>query len=470
MTRCAILQIGTEKTGTTTLQQFLSRNRENLATAGYLYPRFCGASNHTGLAAYALDGDKQDDIRLPFGAQSADDVPAMRERIRQAAARELRTDAHAIFCNEHCHSRLTSIDEVARLRELLFAHFDEVRISVYLRRQDQVALSLYSTRLKSGGTDLDLLPDTDAEDPYFNYAHSLALWESCFGRENIRVRVFDRRELAGGSIIDDFLQTWELGGADTFTAVRDQNESILPVAQEYLRRLNMHLRPSLGLPADELRGPLAAALARYYPGGGARPSRADARAFYEKYRASNEIVRQRHFPDREQLFSVDFGNYPETPDNRQVTLDEICGVAAKIHKDSAVEKCRLEAEIAVRDARLHWASDRCEEAVAALRRAVNWRPQFGEAYRTLAAYLLTLNRLSEARDAAEHATRFKPDCDEYWHFLGIVLRRDGDDAGAVAMQRKALELNPSNAGAMRELERASTDQTPAAEPECEAQP
>lgn len=455
MTRRAILQIGTEKTGTTTLQHFLARNRPALAERGFVYPRFCGDRNHTGLAAYALDAEKADDIRTGFGAQTAADVPAMRRRLREAAARELDGGRDAIFCNEHCHSRLTSLKEVARLRDLLFAHFDEVRISVYLRRQDQVALSLYSTRLKSGGTDADILPRTNAEDPYFNYARSLALWETCFGRTNMRVRLFDREALEGGSVIDDFLRRWDLGEPGSYVAVRDRNESIRPVAQEYLRRVNAHLEPIAGLPVEDLRGPLAASLARLYPGRGARPGREDARAFYDKFRASNELVREIYFPERAMLFDDAFDFYPEEPDARQVTLDDICGVAAQIYCASATEIRRLEAEIAVRDARLHWAADRTVEAVAALRRAVTWRPEFGEAYRMLAAYMLQLERLEDARRAAEQATQFKPDCGEYWHFLGIVLRRLGEPARAAEMQRKALALEPGNEGARRELDLVS---------------
>ena len=68
MARSAILLIGTEKTGTTTLQHFLAANRPALAERGFLYPSFCGAINHTGLAAYALAPAKTDPLRAPYGA------------------------------------------------------------------------------------------------------------------------------------------------------------------------------------------------------------------------------------------------------------------------------------------------------------------------------------------------------------------------------------------------------------------
>ena len=69
MSRRAILQIGTEKTGSTTLQHFLAANRASLQANGFVYPEFCGAINHTGLAAYALAPAKRDAIREPFGGE-----------------------------------------------------------------------------------------------------------------------------------------------------------------------------------------------------------------------------------------------------------------------------------------------------------------------------------------------------------------------------------------------------------------
>ena len=284
MGRSAILLIGTEKTGTTTLQHFLAANREVLAARGFLYPSFCGSPNHTGLAAYALDPARRDPLRAPFGAHGEADVAPMRARLQAAAEAELKGGATAIFCSEHCHSRLTTLAEVETLRDFLRGFFDEIRIGVYLRRQDQVALSLYSTRLKSGEAERQILPRADGDDPFFNYDRSLALWEEAFGREAMHVRLFDRRTLTNGSVVDDFLATWELGPIQGFAPVADQNESITPVAQEYLRRLNPHLAPVGGLPVDEVRGPLAARLAALFPGRGARPARPDVEAFYAKYR------------------------------------------------------------------------------------------------------------------------------------------------------------------------------------------
>lgn len=449
MPRRAILHIGTEKTGSTTLQRFLSGNRDRLAERGFVYPSFCGASNHTGLSAFALDSDRTDPLREAFGVRDAGDVEPLRARLRAAAAAELAgAPETAIFCNEHCHSRLTRGAEVRRLRDFLAEFFDDVRVSVCLRRQDRVALSLYSTRLKSGHTDPEVLPRTNAADPYFNYDASLALWEEAFGREKVRPRLFDR----GGGVVADFLATWAIGAEADFRSVPDANESILPGAQDFLRRINPHLAPLAGLPLEDVRGPLAATLARIMPGQGAKPSRAAAESFYAMFEPSNEAVRARHFPDRARLFESDFSDYPEDGARPASSIDDLMAVAARLHVAATAETRRLEAEIALRDARLHAARSEAALAEKALRRALHWRPDHAAAHRTLAEHLLRQERLHEAIASATRAAELGVDAFEYWHFLGVLHRNAGNPDRAAEAQARALKLNPDHAASRREAE------------------
>lgn len=461
MVRRAILQIGTEKTGTTTLQRFFAVNRASLARAGYVYPRFCGEQNHTGLAAYALHPAKADAIREPFGVRTKEDVEPMRARMRAAARLELDAGCDAIFCSEHCHSRLSSTNEVAMLRDFLAPFFDEIKVCVYLRRQDHVAVSLYSTRLKSGDASASILPESGGREQYYNYDRFLALWEDAFGAQNMHVRLFDRAELAGGSVVSDFLNHWGIV-SDTFVDVPDINASLQPIAQEFMRRANVQFK-ALGSRSPAFgRGPLAARLEAAYSGKGARPARAAAEAFYDRFRESNEAVRRRYFADRPGLFDEDFSSYPEIEDSRDFSLDDFAAVAVRMHLSVYEDVCRLEAEVAVREARLMWGRDERDGAMAALRRALAWRPNHGEAHRTMGEYHLRENRVEEAIAAARAAVDARPASPEYWHFLGMALRRADAFAEALAAQEKALALEPGHAGATRERDQLAGRLTDAA--------
>ncbi|MDQ4085979.1 MAG: hypothetical protein M3165_09200, partial [Actinomycetota bacterium] len=52
-TRRVFLHIGQGKTGASTIQGFLARNRDSLASRGYLYPALSGWDRHLELSLYA---------------------------------------------------------------------------------------------------------------------------------------------------------------------------------------------------------------------------------------------------------------------------------------------------------------------------------------------------------------------------------------------------------------------------------
>lgn len=444
MVRRCILQIGTEKTGTTTLQAFLAGNRDRLAKRGIRYPRFPGNKNHTGLAAYAMDDGRTDAIRGAFGVHDEGAVADFRTRIQMLAGAELGTEGTVVFCNEHCHSRLKASREVQRLADLLGPHFDRIDVAVYLRRQDQVAVSLYSTRLKSGGTCTDILPNAGADDLYFNYDASLALWEEVFGRANVHVRLFERSELVSGDVVADFLAAWGLGSPGEYRPVGKRNESISAEAQDYLRRMNAYVQAIPGLPLDTVLGPLSSALAQNFPGRGARPSRAEAETFYERFRASNEALRKRHFPARETLFDEDFDGYPDVAETSTFGPDELALIAARLHTLRTRDVLRLEAEIQIRDARLVWEQGDRPAAIALLRRAAEHLPGYPDSKRSLAEHLFRDGQFEEAVAPAKRAADLAPERQDYWHFLGMILRHTGDLEGAAAAQEKSLGIDPDH--------------------------
>jgi len=120
MKSVCFLHIGTEKTGTTTIQNFLSKNRPGLEQQGILYPQSPGNQNHTALAVYALSEGKQNGLSLSSGISNAEQVPPFRERLSLALDEEIAaSDASIIiFSNEHLSSRLWTDIEIERVKKL----------------------------------------------------------------------------------------------------------------------------------------------------------------------------------------------------------------------------------------------------------------------------------------------------------------------------------------------------------------
>lgn len=299
--RRIVLHIGAEKTGTTSIQAWFANQRERWESLGVLYPRAAGVRNHMRLAHWAHD----EAAGAPGGPHA--EFPA------ELAAECARTRAATIvLSNEHCHSRLTGVGQIRRLQELLASLADDIRVVLYLRRQDRLAVSLFSTALKMGHAPLSILPSLEQGLPYYYDFHAVVRnWSAVFGEKRLDVRLFDTRAFEEGSLLRDFATAAGLpASAGIPEPVRD-NESLTEPAQRFLHGLNAG--PQLpGGRQGPARRDVVDLLARRYAGRGMQPSRADAEYFYAAFRDSNEHVRRTCFPDRPPpLFDEDFGEYPE---------------------------------------------------------------------------------------------------------------------------------------------------------------
>ena len=207
-----LLHIGTEKTGTTVLQEWLYANREALSERGLYLPIASGVPNSRKFCAFCQDA--YDDY---FRARSIDDEQARRAYfdgfIQELADElELARASHdaVLLTSEHFSSRLKSQEEIACLKDVLqtmLGPASAIDIVCYVREQASLINSLYSTALLNGSTASirDFYTDPSIHDPYFNYELMLQNWSAVFGSENVKLRLYDRAKLTGGDVRQDFL-------------------------------------------------------------------------------------------------------------------------------------------------------------------------------------------------------------------------------------------------------------------------
>ena len=104
----AILHIGVEKTGTSTIQEFLHLNRKLLAKNGFWFPKSIGMRNHRTLASCCLI-DKRSDAFLRMNRLSE---PGQRKKWKQKLIQDFETELsglspeikHVIISSEHLSS------------------------------------------------------------------------------------------------------------------------------------------------------------------------------------------------------------------------------------------------------------------------------------------------------------------------------------------------------------------------------
>jgi hypothetical protein len=236
------LHIGTEKTGTTSVQKFFRANREALAGNGIVYPVAPGNQNHQGLAAAAQDPARHGPLRRSMGIRKEHEAEQYRGDMMTELAEEFRRKPYrlAVMSGEHCSSRLLEDEEVQWLKDQLAPFFDKIYIVVYIRRQDDYLLSTYSTAVKSGATYGLRLPPDRAIQHRYDHWDLLERWARVFGRDAVICRKFERAELKNGDIVDDFLQVVGIDGAP-YERPEDVNESLDAESLEFLRLFNKHV-------------------------------------------------------------------------------------------------------------------------------------------------------------------------------------------------------------------------------------
>ncbi|MFN2138111.1 MAG: hypothetical protein ACK2UK_19300 [Candidatus Promineifilaceae bacterium] len=332
----AVVHIGTEKTGTTTIQNFLHLNREALQKQGVAYLRSPGPVKNRDLATFCMDEDSVDEHVFTLGIVSAKKRRKWKAAFKRAFEREIRAvgpDIHTvIFSAEFFQSRLRTENEVRTLQRLLSPYFETITILVYLRRQDQFAVSFYSTLCRSGSTQPDVLKAINGPDEAYahqfereyyslNYYGLVEKWARVFGRENIVVRIFERGRLRNGDVLDDFREVSGIVDTPAFVYPQRLNESLSAEMQNALLLFNRcfptYLDPDTRVSRHiALRDYLISRLEGKYAGPERKPSRAEALAFYDMFAASNQRLAREYLGSVE-LFTQDFSDYGERPTGKE---------------------------------------------------------------------------------------------------------------------------------------------------------
>jgi hypothetical protein len=165
-------------------------------------------------------------------------------------------------------------------------------------------------------------PDLLTMQPYaqhsYNYANLLNRWARVFKRRFIKPRVFAPAAGVRFDVVEDFLQVC---GASldlaALSGARAANSSISHAGQMLLVGIAERMRSRNPMLGRNVQSPLwrklTAAASVALPGPGWRPTQNEARTFLERYRAINEAIRKRSFPERQTLFDPDFSTLPVEP-------------------------------------------------------------------------------------------------------------------------------------------------------------
>ena len=145
-----ILHIGTEKTATTLLQDWLYANQEVLTRHKVYLSEMLEKTNNRAFPSYFQnhldDWTRYKKISSLEGKEKFFEgfLGRLRDEINEASKN------HDVFVitSEHLHSRVIRHEDIQSIAKFLNENFDETKVLFYFRNQFDMAVSQYSTLLK----------------------------------------------------------------------------------------------------------------------------------------------------------------------------------------------------------------------------------------------------------------------------------------------------------------------------------
>ena len=341
------LHIGTEKTGTTSVQKFFRTNRELLARKGVLYPTAPGNENHTGLTVAAQKLVRHGPLRKLKGVNSVENAKAFRSGLMEELAGEFSSGPFktVVMSGEHCSSRLLDDREVQWLKDFLAPFFESIKIVVYIRRQDDFLLSTYSTSVKSGSTrELAAPPERLVQNRY-NHWELLTRWARIFGRDQIVCRKYEKAALKSGDIVDDFLAVTGIEADPAFVRPEDVNESLDAESLEFLRLFNRHIPRMSSEGLNPERDNIVPLLSRMSQGPLITLEEDELRRFMAQFRDSNRMVAEEYFGGPRQagddpLFEPRTDTRPRTS-HVTLTVERVVEICAGLWQEKQAQLDRV---------------------------------------------------------------------------------------------------------------------------------
>jgi len=206
-----VLHVGTEKTGTTSIQSWLEANKSELSRRKVFLSDVLEKPSNRALG-HAFQDDV-DHYFLPMGVTTLRGVEAFRKQLTHELRSEVRVAAenhdYMVISSEQLQSRLLSTQEVVRLAHFMRELFPEITVVCYLRHQLEMRRSFYSTLVRMGYTNAleDFDADIDEASRYYNHEALIKRWETAFGHDNLLLREYAREKLHGSDVVQDFVTT-----------------------------------------------------------------------------------------------------------------------------------------------------------------------------------------------------------------------------------------------------------------------
>lgn len=346
------VHIGTPKTGTSSIQEFMTENREVLEKHGYCYPELLRRDPGTSMKrnGHFLVHE----VRKENGKRDAALEKEIRlEGMQQVAECFKRVD-NVVLSDEAIWRRLSG-NAHRNLYTNMKAEADRrgylIKIIVYLRRQDDYLISHWNQavkhRIRSTQTaDERIWHVVNNEPNTVKYATRLDSMAKVFGKENLIVRRFDPSAWVNGDIIDDFMYCIGLSVTDEYHPLEKRvNTGLQGNIIEIKRIINKDkdfTQEEVFYLEDILR-PLSNEAGKRYPS--SMLSQDEIRKLLDIFKEENDRVAEEYIQDGKPLFSDKIKDLPKWQANNPYMYEDMIRFFSAVAIDLRRENMELRDEI-----------------------------------------------------------------------------------------------------------------------------
>ena len=241
-----VLHIGLHKTGTSSIQETLHRNRDRLAGRGLLYPRTLPA-NHSNLFYNAFAAAPETYHANRARGLTREEIAARTEPTLTA----LREEVAASDCSTIVFSAEDACTFDAATAARAHAFFSTlvpgatVEILLYTRHPIDYIASAVQENVKGNGLTIERAKAIHMKAAPDRYQRIHEIYSGVFGTGAVQLRSFEVAREAPGGLVGDFLAALGVA-ADGIVPVR-RNDSIAGELVPFLSELNA-MTPPLALP------------------------------------------------------------------------------------------------------------------------------------------------------------------------------------------------------------------------------
>lgn len=218
------------KTGSSSIQNYLDKNRDELLKAGFYYAEM-GSSNHSGPFLYALRFEPANDSEIENLKITQDELNRRIYIYKEKLSDSLSKNNQNIIFSAESIVKLTH-SELSVFKELLLEFVDEIKVYCYVREPMPFTVSSFQQIIK-------VMPVLlNNQHLYPNYQRKLQKFEDVF--EGVNYRLFSRSTLLDGNVTSDFCSWLNI----PYLGAEEANSSLGALAVKFLYRFQ-HARSNI---------------------------------------------------------------------------------------------------------------------------------------------------------------------------------------------------------------------------------